>query len=313
MVRWRTAICFWGARNMRKRGKILLGIAGIIVAYFAWVSRPESGDHAERTDTCTFPGITNAQFRDLVVEAKGLIEPERHRIADGAGNIKMLSPNPPLRDVAVKFIVKSQSTVETLARVHAFGRALDARVHDAAPAPGYQYPGPSVIWSERDSEDRVLTGKRLRVWAEYQGPPGLFRWNAETWFVARLFGRRYESFWLWLWFDVPDGLTPQELMAGPRIVDSGAKKGLLVWPLNSIRWGDIRIENRCPGADRFLGDLDRLLRWPCASISKQSRMLVSQAGPIPELYGGAGADLFGISTYSFVMDATSARSASPAA
>ncbi len=68
-----------GARRMKKRWKILIGFVVVIVGYVAWVSRPEFGDHAELTDTCAFPTITNAQYRALVAEAEALIEPRRRR------------------------------------------------------------------------------------------------------------------------------------------------------------------------------------------------------------------------------------------
>jgi hypothetical protein len=108
---------------MRRQWKVLLGIVGIGAAYFAWVSRPESGDRAEVTDTCSFPTFTNAQYRALVLEAKTLIAPQRKGIANGAGNIEQNTQNPPLRDAAAEFVRKGETTEETFVRLHAFGRA----------------------------------------------------------------------------------------------------------------------------------------------------------------------------------------------
>ena len=66
-----------GARRMKKRWKILIGVVVVVAGYVAWVSRPEPGDRAELTDTCAFPTITNAQYRALIAEAKAVIEPKR--------------------------------------------------------------------------------------------------------------------------------------------------------------------------------------------------------------------------------------------
>ncbi len=244
---------------MKKRWKILIGFVVVIVGYVAWVSRPEFGDHAELTDTCAFPTITNAQYRALVAEAKALIEPKRREIANSAGNLEQNTRNPPLGDLAREFGKKSQSSEETFVRLFAFGRALDGRVRNVAPVRD-TYPGPGVRWVDRDSADRKLSTPRLSLSAGFQGPPGLFRWNLETWVWARLLGRRYEPFGAGFSFEVPEGTPPEEALAGRQIVAAGAGKGLFVWPLNDIRWGDVRLENRCPDAVRFLNRLDDLLK-----------------------------------------------------
>ena len=244
---------------MKKRWWVLLSVGGLVAGYFAWMSRPEFSDRAELTDTCSFPTITNAQYRALIAEAKTLIEPRRQAIRDGSGNIEQGTPNPPLGDVVVEFVKRSRSTEETFVRLYALGRALDGRVQDVAPVGG-RFPGPWVLWTDRGPDDRILIKPRLMMNVELQGPPGVFRYPTSTWLLARAFGRRYEEFGLGASFDVLESVSLAEALAGPHIATGGAYKSLLIWPLNSIRWGDVRVENRCPDAEQFLSQLDRLLK-----------------------------------------------------
>jgi hypothetical protein len=247
---------------MKTQRKVLLGIAcvvGIMAVYFAWVSRPASGDLAEVNDSCTFPSFTNEQYRALVREAKALIAPRRQEVADGGGNIEQNSRNAPLGDAVATFINRSLSTEETFVRLYAFGRALDGRPGDVAPAPGYQFPGPWVRWTDRDSHDRLLPERRLLVSARFQGPPGLFKYPLRTWILARIFGRRYEEFGLGIAFERRPEAPPAEALAGRYMVEAGAGKGPLIWPLNSIEWGDVRIANRCPDAATFVNRLENVL------------------------------------------------------
>ncbi|MCC6889189.1 MAG: hypothetical protein IT536_11705 [Hyphomicrobiales bacterium] len=244
---------------MRLPWKILIGIAGLVTGYFAWVSRPEPGDRAELTDTCSFSTIDNAQYRGLVAEAKKLIEPNRRRIANGDGNIEQGAVNPPLRDLAQEFVKRSRSTEEAFVRLFAFGRALDGRVENAAPVQE-TFPGPWARWTNRDERDNKLARPRLLMRAGFQGPPGLFQYPIGTWFGARLFGRRYERFAIGVTFDVPDKVSLENALIGSHIVSAGAGKALLIYPLNSIHWGDVRIESRCPDAERFLNHVGRLLK-----------------------------------------------------
>jgi hypothetical protein len=61
-------------------------------------------------------------------------------------------------------------------------------------------------------------------------------------------------------FESQEGISLNELLAGRHVVEAGAGKGLLIWPLNSIRWGDDRLDNRCPDARKFLDRLEYLLK-----------------------------------------------------
>jgi hypothetical protein len=248
-----------GAGRMRRRWVVLLSLVGGIAGYFLWVSRPEPSDRAEMTDTCSFPTISNAQYRALIVEAKKLIEPNRRRIANGDGNIEQGTFNPPLRDLTLEFVKRSRSTEETFVRLFAFGRALGGRVEDVAPVVE-TFAGPWGRWVDRDAADEKLASPRFLLRAAFQGPPGLFEYPLSTWLMAQLFGRRYERFSFGIWFDLPKQMSLDNALAGLHLVESAARKELLVWPLNSIRWGDVRVENRCPEVQRFLDHANSLFK-----------------------------------------------------
>ena len=235
---------------MRARRKVLL-VAALVAGYFIWVSRPEFSDRAELTDTCSFPTITNEQYRALIVEAKKLIEPNHRRIADGDGNIKQGAFNPPLGDLTLEFLKQSRSTEEAFARIFAFGRALEGRVENVAPAVE-TFAGPWGRWVDRDSAGNRLSSPRFLLHADFQGPPGLFRYPIGTLVVARAVGRRYEGFWLGVWFEAPGDVRLEDALIGPNVVDASARKAMLVYPLLSTHWGETRLEQRCPNAERFL-------------------------------------------------------------
>lgn len=244
---------------MRRLWAVLLILVGAVVGYFAWVSRPEPGDRAELTDSCAFPTIDNTRYRELVAEAKSLIEPKSAQIAYGDGNIEQNTRNPPLRDLALEFVKRSQSTEESFVRLFAFGRALNGRVEDVAPA-GETFAGPWALWLDRDSADGKLRSPQLSMYARFQAPPGLFNYPIGTWITARLFGRRYDRFRIGIWFDIPESVAIEIALKGSYVVDAGATKAILIDPLSSIHWGDRRIENRCPNAENFLKHVDRLLK-----------------------------------------------------
>ena len=244
---------------MRKRWVVLLSFAGVIVGFFVWVSRPEPSDRAELTDTCSFPTITNAQYRALVTEAKKLIEPNRRRIANGDGNIEQGTSNPPLRDLVQEFVKRSRSTEETFVRLFAFGRALDGRVEDTRHDDA-TFAGPWGSWVNRGSAGEILSSPRFVLGADFQGPPGLFRYPMSTWVLARLLGRRYENFRLTIWFDPPADTRLDDALTGSHVVDAYAFKAFLIYPWFDIAGGNIRREQRCPSAERFLSHANGLLK-----------------------------------------------------
>jgi hypothetical protein len=244
---------------MRLRSKILLGFAVLVAGCVAWVLRPEPSDRAELTDTCAFPTIDNAQYRAMVAEAKALLAPMRRRIANGDGNLRPGTVNPPLGEVAMEFLKRSRSTEEAYVRLFALGRALDGRIENIAPV-RETFAGPWGLWSDRDSSDGKLSKRRFRLSAGFQGPPGLFNYPIAFWLEARLLGRRYEDFRLSVWFDPPYDVPPEDALIGSNVVDAQAFKSYLVFAFFDIRDGHIRLEHRCPDAERFLNHVNGLLK-----------------------------------------------------
>jgi hypothetical protein len=241
---------------MSLRFTIALLVAGSITAYFAWMARPDTADLAELADNCEFPGISSTQFRELVREAKVLIDAQRavwqapvERSSD-SGGVSI----PILGELTLRFLKPSNSTFETVARLHALVRALDGRIQAKVIGSAYrdeQKPSPGPTMTVRSSDPNWKHGQppsqpRLRVQLSAQGGQWLFHHPTGRHFEAWLLGSRHEEFDIFISTFPPTKSNMEDVLSGRNILDVAfiSYNRKLLW--RSTRWGQERLPNRCP-------------------------------------------------------------------
>ncbi len=230
---------------------------GLFVTYFGWLARPDFSDRADVSDSCSFPGISEFQFRKFASEVKILFASQKTELNAKIKRTPDSSASylPQLGKLTLDFIKSSSSTAETIARLHAIGRALDGRMFSQVyTTPSYIYdknqkPGPRLSAAASDPNWKLGQPKvqqHLFVSFRAQGGQWLFDHpigrRIESWII----GRRYVDFEYGISTSLPTTTSIDSVLAGQNIKNVFFISHHLPLMRHDISWGDKRIPNHCP-------------------------------------------------------------------
>lgn len=241
--------------------RALAVLAAIVVAYLAWMSRPDPAEHPEAIDICTFPTITNERYRNLIAEAKRIVDPQRREIwnASALGDGNYYS-NAVISQLLRSFMAQSPNTEETFVRFHAFGRAFGGHLTWLS-ANANNIPSAEATITTFDRHSGKIVHPYIVLSGGFQVSPGHFKRTWADWMFGRLWGRWYDFITLSIEYSKPLSAEDHNLaLSGNSIKHVEFNSQILFSPLNDMRWGDRYFKNQCPDTMGAIARFDNRLK-----------------------------------------------------